>query len=282
MNRVAVVIPCFNDGATLSDALRSVGEQEACEIVVVDDGSTEASTLELLETLRADGLAVVRQENRGLAAARMAGVAATSARYVQPLDADDLLATGALTALADALDAHPDAAAAWGDVAFFGEFELVAPTAERLDPWTIWYLDEIPGTSMVRRTVLERTGGWQFDRAYEDWDFWMTLAEQGLTGVRVPRVVLRYRRDPQRMSAGGLMRHGELLQALRARHPQLRRALRRNWRRSAAPLRMRLLFPAIDRLPISGWNRHRLRRLVAHPRRVLAHRRIRRRAKQGS
>src|SRR6185437_1247574 len=114
---------------------------------------------------------------------------------------DDLLEPGALAALADALDVRPDAAAAWGDVAFFGEFELVARTADRLDPWTIWHLDEIPGTSMIRRTALEETGGWTYPGTYEDWDFWMTLAEAGYDGVRVPRVIIRYRRDPERMSA---------------------------------------------------------------------------------
>ena len=276
MSRVAVVIPCFNDGATLEEAVRSAEQQEACELAIVDDGSTEQPTLQLLDRLRSDGVHVIRQENRGLAAARMAGVAATTAPYVQPLDADDLLVPGALTVLADALDADPRAAAAWGDVAFFGEFELVARTADRLDPWTIWYLDELPGTSMVRRTVLAQTGGWRFENAYEDWDFWMTVAEQGLDGVRVPSVIFRYRRDPERMSAGGLARHGELLDELRARHPRLRAARRRNWRRSSAPLRMRLLFPLVELAPLSGWNRHRLRRLIAHPRRVFAHRRLRR------
>jgi glycosyltransferase involved in cell wall biosynthesis len=276
MSRVAVVIPCFDDGATLREALASIDEE--CEVVVVDDGSTDPATLALLDELRADGVNVLRQPNGGLAAARMAGVAATAAPYVQPLDADDLFEPGALAVLANALDSTPNAAAAWGDVAFFGEFELVAPTASRLDPWTIWYLDEIPGTSMVRRTVLESTGGWRLNDTYEDWDFWMTLAERDLDGVRVPSVVIRYRRDPERMSAGGLVRHGELLEALRARHPELRRRLRRNWLRSSAPLRMRLLFPVIERLPLSGLDKHRLRRLVAHPVRVFEHRRIRKAA----
>lgn len=274
MNRIAVVIPCFDDGATLPEALASI--DEPCETVVVDDGSTDPGTLALLDELRADGVHVVRQENRGLAAARMAGAAASSAPYVQPLDADDVLTSGALTALADALDANPGAAAAWGDVQFFGEFELVAPSADRLDPWTIWYLDELPGTSMVRRTVLEQTGGWRLADAYEDWDFWMTVAEHGLDGVRVPGVAFSYRRDPERMSAGGLARHGELLAKLRARHPRLRRELRRNWIRSGAPLRMRLLYPLIELAPLSGQDKHRARRLVAHPRRMLEHRRIRR------
>lgn len=273
------MIPCFDDGATLSEAVASLAAQEPIELVVVDDGSTDPATLVLLERLAADGVRVVRQPNAGLAGARMTGVAATAARYIQPLDADDRLEEGALTALADALDARPDAAAAWGDVAFFGEFELVARTADDLDPWYLWYLDELPGTSMVRRSVLEETGGWRFPKAYEDWDFWMTVAEQGGRGVRVPQVVLHYRRDPERMSAGGLARHGELLDELRARHPALRAARRSNWLRSEAPLRARLLFPLIEVAPgLSGWNRHRLRRLVAHPARVLGHRRIRRAA----
>lgn len=278
MSRVAVVIPCFNDGATLEEAVRSVDQQETCELAIVDDGSTEQPTLQLLDRLRSDGVRVIRQENRGLAGARMAGVAATSAPYVQPLDADDLLVPGALTMLADALDANPAAAAAWGDVEFFGEFDLLARTADRLDPWAIWYLDELPGTSMVRRSVLAATGGWRFEDAYEDWDFWMTVAEQGLDGVRVPSTIFRYRRDPERMSAGGLRRHGELLAELRARHPQLRAGLGRNWVHSDAPLRARLLFPLVEVTPLSGWNRHRLRRLIAHPRRAFAHRRIRRTA----
>lgn len=280
MSRVAVVIPCFNDGSTLEEALRSLEDQESCEVTIVDDGSTEPDTLELLDRLSSAGVRIVRQENAGLAAARMAGVAATEAPYVQPLDADDLLEPGALATLADALDANPGAAAAWGDVEFFGEFELVARSGDRLDPWTIWYLDELPGTSMVRRSVLEATGGWQFDNAYEDWDFWMTVAERGLDGVRIPAVIFRYRRDPERMSAGGLRRHGELLSELRKRHPRLRAALRRHWLRSNAPLRMRLLFPLVELVPLSGWNRHRLRRLIAHPRRVFAHRRIRRTAER--
>lgn len=270
------MIPCFDDGATLPETLASLAAQEPVELVVVDDGSTDRATLDLLERLEADGLRVVRQENQGLAGARMTGVAATTARYVQPLDADDLLADGAVAVLADALDARPDAMVAWGDVAFFGAFELVVRTADGLDPWYLWYLDELPGTSMVRRSALEQTGGWTFPRAYEDWDFWMTLAEAGHGGVRVPAVVLHYRRDPARMSAGGLAHHGALLDEIRGRHPRLRRELLRNWRRSRAPLRARLLFPLLEVTPgLSGWSRHRLRRLVAHPRQVLAHRRIR-------
>jgi glycosyltransferase involved in cell wall biosynthesis len=274
--RVAVIVPCYNDGATLAETISSLEDQEAHELVVVDDGSTDEATLALLDDLRAGGVAVVRQANAGLSAARMAGVAATGAPYVQPLDADDLLEPGALAALADALDAHPDAAAAWGDIAVFGEFRMIARTADRLDPWLVWHMSEMPGTSMFRRTALEETGGWRFGEAYEDWDLWMALAERRFAGVRVPRVVLRYRRDPGRMNAGGLARHTELATSVRARHPSLRSQRLRNWLASPAPVRVRLLFPALEIVPgLSDWSRLRLKRLVAHPRRTVAYRRAR-------
>ena len=277
--RVAVVVPCFNDGATLPETLASLGSQEPHELAVVDDGSDDPETLAVLDRLRADGVRIVRQENGGLAAARMAGVAATSAPYVLPLDADDALAPAAIGRLADALDSQPRAMLAWGDVEIFGSFSFTVATAEHLDPWYVTYLLEAPPTPLVRRTALERSGGWRLRDAYEDWDFYLRFAELGFDGVRVPATVIRYRRAEPRMNAGALARHGELLALLRTRHEQLFAARAANRRRSDAPLRARILFPLIERLPVGALDRHRLLRLVAHPGQVLRARRARIRAR---
>src|SRR5207244_1331271 len=76
--------------------------------------------------LAASGVHVVHQANAGPGAARMAGVAATHAPYVLPLDADDLLAPGSLAALANELDRAPAVDVAWGD------FELFTPQGGRV------------------------------------------------------------------------------------------------------------------------------------------------------
>src|SRR5215204_1281332 len=103
--RVAVVIPCFNAGPMLLEAIASVQEPEAVEIVVVDDESTDPATLELLERVETDGVRVIRQTpNGGCAVARTTGVGATTAPYVFPLDTDDLAIPGMLSKLADQLD----------------------------------------------------------------------------------------------------------------------------------------------------------------------------------
>jgi len=273
--RVAVVIACFDDGATLPDALASLEGQEPHELVVVDDGSTDDATVELMDELWAKGVRVVRQENAGLSAARMAGVAASEATYVLPLDADDALPAGAVTRLADALDADPVAAVAWGDLEVFGDISLRVRGARALDPWHITYLNEIPVAALVRRSSLLAAGGWQIE-GYEDWDLWMRFAELGFRGVYVPGTALLYRRHGYRMNAGCLDNHGQKLDELRSRHPALFGRRRQNWRRSSLPWRTRSLSPIVAALPIvSAYDKHRLYRLISRPHEVLPGRRAR-------
>ncbi len=101
---LAAVIPCFNDGATLLEAVQSARQQDRLnELVVVNDGSTESFTIEVLRALEEEGTQVVHRPNGGLGAARMSGVQATSGEYLFCLDADDRLLPGSLQALADEL-----------------------------------------------------------------------------------------------------------------------------------------------------------------------------------
>ena len=97
MSTIAVVIPFYEDQATLGEALASAAAQDVpAEVVVVDDGSADPAALVALERAREDGVTVLHQDNQGPAPARMAGVRATEADYVLPLDADDRLLPGAL------------------------------------------------------------------------------------------------------------------------------------------------------------------------------------------
>src|SRR5258708_14319122 len=153
--RVAIVIPCYNDQQFLPQALAAIGAEEATEVVVVDDGSDDPATLRLLDALAKTQVRVLHQRNAGPAAARMAGVAASQAPYVLPLDADDLLGPGSVAALADALDTHPEAGVAWGD------HELFRPSGARLlarrpgapHPWLVTYVDELTLSSPFRPDI---------------------------------------------------------------------------------------------------------------------------------
>jgi hypothetical protein len=192
-----------------------------------------------------------------------------------PLDADDKLAPGSLAALADALD-DSGAAVAWGDVELFGEVQLRLRTASDLDPWRITYLNDVPGTSMVRREALLDAGGWSMGSGFEDWDLWLALAERGYRGVYTAGALLRYRRRGGRMLGEMVDRHEQTYARLRGRHERLFAARRRNWRRSRAPWRVKLLLPLVHRLPVRPFVRHRLTLFVNDPRQILAMRRARR------
>jgi glycosyltransferase involved in cell wall biosynthesis len=217
---VAVIIPCHDDGPLAEEAIASIQERERIEVelVVVNDGSTDPETLDRLVAIEQAGVRIVHRENGGLGAARTTGLEATSAPFVYPLDADDLLEAGALRTMVDVLEANSEAGFTWGDYAVFGSYDGRYRSPERFLPWTLTYLNPYPVSSMFRREVLERAGGWR-GWAYEDWDLWLRLVALGVTGVATSRVVYRRRL------------HGDsrlLVQARRRHHELYREIVRRN------------------------------------------------------
>jgi glycosyltransferase involved in cell wall biosynthesis len=267
---VAVIIPCFNDGETLPEAVESARLQERLdELIVVDDGSTDPGTIEAFATLEREGITVVHRQNGGLGAARMSGVRATGADYVLCLDADDRLLPGALATLAAVLDGRPEIALVWGDYRLFGDYSWRQQTAPCLDAWQLSYQNDIPACLLVRREALLETGGWELRGGYEDWDMLMGMAERGKRGARAPVVAYEYRRHGSRMLGESAGRHGQIYALLRSRHPDLFAHRMRLWRRSRAPLALRIALPLIFCLPIGATRR----RLVAGAACHLAHRR---------
>lgn len=206
---VSVVIPHFNDGVHLEEAVASIEAQtlRPREIVLVEDGSTDADSLRVVESLeRAGRVRVVRQENRGLAAARNTGWRACDTELVAFLDADDVVMPAWLASCARAIG-RTGAAAAAPIVATFdddpgtitGGWCPVAFDAALLGVMNAG----VPGSGAVlRRAALEGVGG--FDEtmsAYEDWALSAALAARRESLAVVPEALFRYRQR-----AGSLIR----------------------------------------------------------------------------
>ena len=241
--RISVLVPCFDDGATVREAVHSIVEDEEVEIVVIDDGSRDPHTIAVLDDLAtAGGVRLVRQANAGVAAALRAGTAAANGRYIFMLNSDDLAEPHALTGLADALDADAGADFAFGWIHFFGDVDFIA-RQPAWNPWILLYSNRWAISALYRRDALDAVGGVPDGTAYEDWDLLLGFAEQDRRGVLVPRVVLHYRQH------GGGRRNraaqSDLRQqytALRAKHAPLFAREAELRRRYPVPPLMRLAY----------------------------------------
>lgn len=254
--RIAVIIPCFNDGVFVPRAVASIREQEPVEIVVVDDGSSDHVTIEVLDQLTSEGVSVVRHDvNRGISAARTTGRLHTHAPYVFTLDADDLVMPGVLRVMADRLDTHPDAIACYGDYEVFGTATFKRQVPLTIDPFRLAFRNELTATALFRRSVLEAVNAWEpvvpgatgHDDFFEDWHLWMTLAERGAVGLHLGREVVVYRRRLHggRLTEAGKARRREQYSRLKERHPGLFGRLREHRRQSDVPTLVKLLYPVV-------------------------------------
>jgi glycosyltransferase involved in cell wall biosynthesis len=218
---VTAVVPCFNYGAWVRDAVDSLLAQEggAPHVVVVDDGSTDPATLEVLADLP---VPVIRQDNGGLSAARNSGYASTDTPLLIALDADDRLPPGALNALKRPLDADPAIGFSYGITHFFGDWEgdMGFPG---LDAYRLLYRHIIGPVGLTRRALWEDVGGYDpaFRTGYEDWDFWLGALERGWRGAKVDEVTFLYRRHGETMVFGARREYRRLYAMLRAKHAAL-------------------------------------------------------------
>jgi glycosyltransferase involved in cell wall biosynthesis len=189
-------------------------------VIVVDDGSTDPDTGEVLGRLP-ESVVVYRQANAGLAAARNAGLRQATTPYLMVLDADDRLTPGALAALRAPLDATAELGFTYGITRFFGDWqgEMTMPP---YDPYRLLYRHTIGSTCLMRRELFEQVGG--FDPAfsgYEDWDFWLSALSHGWQGRRIEQVTFEYRRHGATMLSGARRDYRSWYRRLRRKHAAL-------------------------------------------------------------
>lgn len=262
MVKVTVITPAWNAERYLPETIRSVLGQTLpdFEWIVVDDGSTDG-TPRLLSSVADPRLRVVRQENRGVSAARNAALDLAQGDYVTFLDADDVLPERSLELRAAYLDANPevgivDGAVSSMDAALGRELRRREPSAsiEPLFPRLV-ALDErfFAGVIyLVRANVL---GGARFEEGLahgEDLLFFLAVARRSdLVYGSVPEVVYRYRTGHGSAMADldGLERgYAAFLQALAGRFAlsedlvagargRVSRIMTRSWLRRGRPLR---------------------------------------------
>ncbi|WP_243371811.1 glycosyltransferase family A protein [Geotalea sp. SG265] len=203
MSTVSVVIPCFNHGRYLAEAVDSALDQtyEDLEVVVVNDGSTDPETIQLLQEFSRPRTRIIHTPNKGLAAARNTGIQASSAAYILPLDADDLIGSTYVEQAVAILERQPEIGIVYCHAEKFGamngNWQLPA-----FSPARICIENPIFCTALFRKSDWELVGGYKTYMKYgwEDWDFWLSLAEAGRQVFQLPETLFKYRNSSQSMT----------------------------------------------------------------------------------
>jgi glycosyltransferase involved in cell wall biosynthesis len=243
---VTVVIPCFDAGTLVREAVDSALGQEggAPAVVVVDDGSEDPTTLRELDELPG-GARVVRRPNGGVSVARNTGVQHADTPLLLMLDADDRLHPAALARLRPLLREDSSVGFAYGLAEFFGDWGGVLELPG-WDPYRMLYRSLVSATGLMRRQLFDAVGGFDPDLpGYEDWDFFLGAVERGWDARRVPQVTFYYRRHA-----------GSLVDATRSDYRRLYRRIRRKhaslYRRAPELARRSDLGP-LGRLAYRSW-----------------------------
>lgn len=201
--RVSVVIPCYDLGEFVAEAVDSALRQTCSdlEVIVIDDGSTDERTRDVLADLDRERTAVHRIDHAGLPAARNFGIGRSRGEFICALDADDRLRPQFLEKAIRVLDADPAVGFVSTWVQCFGTEEWVW-RQDRCDFPALLAECVVTTAAPVRRAALEALGGYDttsYLYGCEDWDLWISLTEQGWRGVIVPEVLFDYRQRPGSM-----------------------------------------------------------------------------------
>jgi glycosyltransferase involved in cell wall biosynthesis len=213
---VAVVIPTYNRRSMVCEAVKSVLAQRDAkfELIVVDDGSTDATWDELTQIAAVandhaqwEMMRIERTPNRGPAAARNTGVAIAAAQFVAFLDSDDLWLPRKLNRQIAFMREHPGCAISQTEEIWMRDGRRMNPGARHRKRAGDLFADSLltclisPSAVIMRTDLVRESGGFDEDMAAaEDYDLWLRLLTEHEVGLIDEQLVIRRAGHPGQLS----------------------------------------------------------------------------------
>ena len=194
--KITVVIPCYNQGNFLIDALKSLEgcDADLFDLIIVNDGSTEEQTNKILRELSDKGFNIIFQENKGLGEARNTGIRLSKTDYILPLDADNKILPSYLVKAIEVMETQPEVAVVYGNANLFGDkVGVLKPGPFNLQQLMI--CNYIDACAVIRKSAIEKIGMYDNMKimGYEDWDLWLRFAFGGYKFCYFDETLFEYR-----------------------------------------------------------------------------------------
>lgn len=198
MPKVSIIIPCYNQGKYVAEAINSALRQtfKDIEIVCVNDGSTDNSVeiIKSFENKYKNFIFLNNKENRGVIYSRNFAIKNCNGTYILPLDADDIIEPTYVEKAVKILDNNPNIGIVYCKAKIFGNYDKYW----NLKPFNksdILYENCIFCSAIFRKSDFLKIGGYNNNMKYgcEDYDLWLSFIEQGLEVFQINEILFSYR-----------------------------------------------------------------------------------------
>ncbi len=216
---LSVIVPCYNHGQYLDDAIQSVlnaKSAEVVEIIIVNDGSTDDFTLKKIAELEQIGFKVLHQENQGLGYARNNGIAIARGEFILILDSDNKISKDFISNSLPVFDADPLVGVVYGNKEYFGN-RIGYQEVLGFDLLRILSGNYIDACSIIRKQVFD-VGLYDPDRrlsAYSDWDLWIRVGKSKWGFHHLQQLTFYYRVESNSMTGGMKDDYGKHLEVFK-------------------------------------------------------------------
>lgn len=213
MNKVSIIIPCWNQAHWLPEAIESALAQTIpCEVIVVNDGSPDNAS----EIAKKYPVRIVEKLNGGLSSARNAGINEATGDWILTLDADDKIAPDFIEKCLENKDNY--------DIIATGQQEFG-------DTNRVWFphpnpvfddfvtANRINCCSLFKKEIWHKIGGYdeEMKLGYEDWDFWLRATQAGYTVKTIQEPLFFYRKHGTSMVTNAIKNHMKIVEYMHSK-----------------------------------------------------------------
>lgn len=199
MKELSVIIPCYNYGKFLPEAIDSVLLNkdfiDRIEIIVINDGSTDKDTIDLLSSFSNPHVKIIHQANMGLAMARNNGIEAASSEFLLFLDADNKIERSFLIDFFQLKEKEVEFDLLYGNAFYFGDVNQVYKPG-RFNLIKLLLNNYIDACMIVRKSCFKEIGYYDTNMpamGWEDWDLNIRLAIHNKRAIYNDKIYFHYR-----------------------------------------------------------------------------------------